>query len=107
MRCVPFIGLLLTVFAWGCSTVQKNSPRPKPQAPVSPQPYVRIFQADSNTVQLQIALRKFMPERGRGPAVWLTGVSHLGESNYYAALQRHLDNQTLVLFEGIGEHPAP
>jgi hypothetical protein len=38
--------------------------------------------------------------------VWLVGVSHIGETNYYAALQKQLDAQPLVLFEGIGG-PAP
>ena len=106
MRLVCYVGLLLLLLGAGCSTVEKNSTR-KPDALTDPESYVRIFQADSNIIQLQIALRKFVPERGRRPAVWLAGVSHLGESNYYAALQRHLDKQTLVLFEGIGEHPAP
>src|SRR5262249_42828749 len=32
--------------------------------------------------------------------------SHVGETNYYAALQRQLDAQPLVLYEGIGG-PAP
>ena len=34
-------------------------------------------------------------------AIWLAGASHIGETNYYAALQRHLDAQALVLYEGI------
>ena len=52
--------------------------------------------------QLQIAARKFVPARGSGPAVWLTGASHIGDSNYFNALQVHLDAQALVLFEGVG-----
>ena len=67
---------------------------------------MRVSDADSNVVQLQIAARKFVPLLHKGPAIWLTAVSHIGESNYFAALQRHLDQQTLVLFEGIGEHHA-
>ena len=63
---------------------------------------MRVARPDSNTVTLQIALRRFVPERGRGPVVWLSGASHVGESNYFAALQRHLDAQALVLFEGVG-----
>jgi len=54
-------------------------------------------------VQLQIAARRFVPARGKGPAIWLTGVSHIGESNYFARLQKHLEAQTLVLFEGISD----
>jgi hypothetical protein len=70
-------------------------------------PWVQISHTQSNLVELQIAVRKFEPASGRGPAVWLTGVSHIGDSNYYARLQKHLDAQTLVLFEGVSESSAP
>ena len=92
--------LLASLALAGCST-----PKPAP-APAPPAPYVRIRNTGSNVVQLQIAARKFVPARHSGPAVWLTGVSHIGESNYFAALQTHLDAQRVVLFEGVGEHPA-
>jgi hypothetical protein len=59
---------------------------------------------DDDTVELQIASRRFTPARGRGTVVWLVGASHIGESNYYASLQKQLDAQTLVLYEGVGEH---
>jgi hypothetical protein len=68
---------------------------------LAPAPYVRISNVDSNHIQLQIAARKFLPPRRNEPVIWLTGVSHIGDTNYYAALQRHLDAQTLVLFEGV------
>jgi len=68
--------------------------KPLPEA----EPYVRIVHAESNVVQLQIAVRKFLPAGNKRPAVWLTGVSHIGETNYFAAIQKHLDAQTLVLF---------
>lgn len=67
-----------------------------------PQPYMRITRPDSNIVTLEIALRRFVPARGKGPAIWLSGASHIGETNYYSALQRHLEGQALVLFEGVG-----
>lgn len=51
---------------------------------------------------LEVALRSLTPARGRGPTVWLVGVTHLGTTNYYAELQRFLDAQSLVLFEGVG-----
>ena len=71
-----------------------------------PEPYVRIASSDSNHVALQIAARQFLPPRRGEPVVWLTGVSHIGDSNYYAALQAHLDTQSLVLFEGVGAADA-
>src|ERR1039458_6037870 len=66
-----------------------------------PQSYTRIANPDTNTVQLQIALRKFVPAQNAGPAIWLAGVMHVGEPEYYRALQHFLDAQTVVLCEGI------
>jgi len=73
----------------------------------SVEPYVRVAETGSNIVKLQIAAREFAPARGRGPVVWLTGVSHVGDPGYYKALQRHLDKQSLVLFEGISDRAHP
>ncbi len=66
-----------------------------------PEPYVRISAVDSNRIELQIAARCFLPTNGPGPAIWLTAVSHIGDSNYYAALQKQLAQRTVVLFEGV------
>ena len=66
-----------------------------------PQSYMRMHHPLSNMVHLQIALRKFVPANGSRPVIWLSGVSHLGETNYYRALQKHLNAQDLVLFEGV------
>jgi len=82
-----------------------SSPRPPASAAdIKPEPYVRINDADTNLIQLQIAVRRFVPAHHRGPAVWLTAVSHIGETNYFARLQEHLAGQRLVLFEGISDH---
>jgi hypothetical protein len=88
---------LLTGLLSACSTPKGNRPF------LPPGPYVRMFQADSNHVALQIAAKKFVPVTGKGPAIWMTGVCHIGESNYFVRLQQHLDTKTLVLFEGIGD----
>ncbi|HVV73350.1 MAG TPA: hypothetical protein VHI52_17895, partial [Verrucomicrobiae bacterium] len=92
------------LLAGGCCTRDKSGASAVSSAP---QPYVRISKADSNVLSLQIAVRQFVPNRGKGPTVWLTGVSHIGEPAYYAALQKHLDQQSLVLFEGISERAQP
>ena len=89
--------LAVCVLLAGCSSRKPH----EPLAVKDPEPFVRVANTDSNHIQLQIAVREFVPARGHGPAIWLTGVSHIGDSNYYAALQQHLDAQTLVLFEGI------
>jgi hypothetical protein len=72
-----------------------------------PQPYIRIGHPDSNTLELQIAWRRFVPETGPGPACWLAGTSHLGDPDYYHALQKHLDAQTIVLYEGVNTDTHP
>jgi len=79
----------------GCSTP------PSASAPPTPQPYTRIANPNTNTVQLEIVLRKFVPPRHRGPVIWLAGVMHVGEPDYYRALQHFLDTQTVVLYEGV------
>jgi len=88
----------LTLAFTGCAS------GPKP-APAPPEPYMRVAYPDADTVELQIAVRPFKPAHRAGPIIWLAGASHIGESNYYAALQKQLDAQTLVLYEGVGEHP--
>jgi hypothetical protein len=87
--------LALTLALAGCST------RPPPAPAPAPQPYTRIANPNADTVQLQIAIRQFVPARHRGPAVWLAAVMHVGEPDYYRALQHFLDAQTVVLYEGI------
>ncbi len=76
-------------------------------AAVEPAPYMRITHPDSNTVQLEIAVRKFVPTGQPGPTVWLVGTSHVGDPTYYRALQKHLDAQTVVLFEGVNAESHP
>jgi hypothetical protein len=75
--------------------------------PPGPAAYTRVTNPDTNTVQLQIALRKFLPSQGPGPAVWLVAVMHVGEPSYYQALQRFLDAQTVVLYEGVDADAHP
>jgi hypothetical protein len=93
-----YVGLLgVVLVAGGCA-----SDKARTATQVPPQPYMRVSRPDSNSVALQIAVRRFAPAKGRGPVIWLSGASHIGESNYFALLQRHLDAQALVLFEGVG-----
>jgi hypothetical protein len=94
--------LLLGLVVGGCSAPGTASSRNPEAPPPVPKPYVRIAGADSNHVELQIAARQFLPMYRSQPVVWLIGVSHLGDHNYYAALQTHLDAQSLVLYEGVG-----
>ncbi len=90
------VTLILTLLLASCA-----SPRHAEQALTPPDPYTRIERPDSNTLQLQIAVRKFLPAHRREPAVWLVGACHVGEPGYYQSLQDQLDAQTLVLYEGV------
>ena len=93
---------VLMVLASGCHTSRgANGTSTASQTNSLPQPYTRIVNSDTNTVQLQIAIRKFVPEHHRGPAIWLVGTAHIAESNYYHTVQDYLDARTVVLYEGI------
>lgn len=89
----------------GCSSPSKKLSE-KPEPLVTPEPYVRIANTDSNRIELQIAAREFASPRPGRTTIWLTGVSHIGDTNYYGELQRHLDAQSLVLYEGVGAAEA-
>jgi hypothetical protein len=94
-----FVGL--GFLAAACTAPRLGGPGLASGPQIPPEPYVRVCCADSNLVQLQVALRRFAPARKGRPVVWLAGVSHIGDTNYNAAMQRLLGAQTLVLFEGI------
>jgi hypothetical protein len=85
----------------GCSTRSQAATASTPHA------YTRITNPNTNTVQLQIALRRFVPVRDHGPTIWLAAVMHVGEPDYYRALQHFLDAETVVLYEGINSESHP
>jgi hypothetical protein len=58
-------------------------------------------QDQEKVASMQTLSEELKPADGRGPAIWLVGVAHIGTPEYYAALQRRLDTQSVVLFEGI------
>lgn len=85
-----------------CSFAQNTATnKPSALARFAVEPFMRVTNGPTGAVELQVAARKLVPTNGSGPVIWLTGASHIGETNYYAQLQRHLDAQKLVLFEGI------
>jgi hypothetical protein len=99
---VIFLGALtLGLTLAGCSSRSQAGDTQIPHG------YTRIANPNANTVQLQIALRKFVPARKRGPSIWLAAVMHVGDPDYYGALQRFLDTQTVVLYEGINPEAHP
>lgn len=67
----------------------------------APAPYLRAVDVDESTVRLDMAVRFFAPTTGEGPTVALAGAVHIADAEFYAVLQRFLDSQDLVLFEGV------
>ncbi len=71
----------------------------------SPQPSGQLAflrsQDQEKIASLQTLSAEFKPADGRGPSIWLIGVAHIGTPEYYTALQKRLDAQSTVLFEGV------
>ena len=78
-----------------------------PESPATnPAPYLRIAHPQTNVTELQVAVRQYVRPGRPQSIVWLAGVSHVGESNYYARLQKLLNAQDLVLFEGVTDRAS-
>ncbi|NBV22888.1 MAG: hypothetical protein EBS05_13350 [Proteobacteria bacterium] len=97
---VVLLAWLLGPAAFG-QTTATNRPIAAALARLTVEPFMRVTNGATGAVELQVAARKLVPTNGIGPVIWLSGASHIGETNYYALLQKHLDAQALVLFEGI------
>ncbi|MCX8107722.1 MAG: hypothetical protein N3G20_02850 [Verrucomicrobiae bacterium] len=63
---------------------------------------MRVSTNHDGTVGLQVAVRCYGAARPSGCKIWLIGVTHIGAEDYYAQIQRLLDAQDLVLYEGVG-----
>ncbi len=72
------------------------------EAPKTTLSFIRTQELPPSSGALQTLSAEFKPAGGAGPSVWLIGVAHLGTPEYYAALQKRLDAQSAVLFEGVG-----
>lgn len=107
-RQLMLVGLLVGWWCWsaqgenGAAGDQGRSGASAGSPADPPQPYMRVQRGEEGTVSLQIALRQFLPRDTEGPEIWLAGVSHVGETNYYQELEAFLKRRTLVLFEGVG-----
>ncbi|MDX1564919.1 MAG: type II secretion system protein GspG, partial [Phycisphaeraceae bacterium] len=89
--------ILISLLAPAAAVQAQEKPKPADQ----PKRYLRVVSTPDH-VRLEVALRRFVPAEGDGPALWLSGVIHIGEAAYYKKVQKHLDAQDLVLFEGVG-----
>jgi hypothetical protein len=64
--------------------------------------FLRSIETEEKQSAIQTSSIEYRPESGKGPNIWLVAVAHLGTPAYYAAIQKRLDAQTVVLFEGVG-----
>jgi len=64
--------------------------------------FLRTQEVPGKTSSLQTLSAEYRPASGNGPSIWLIGVAHLGTSEYYTAIQKRLDAQSRVLYEGVG-----
>jgi hypothetical protein len=64
-------------------------------------PYQRVVDVESGGVALQMAVREFAPSKEGQPKVYLAGAVHIGNQDFYDSLQEFLDEQDIVLFEGV------
>lgn len=63
--------------------------------------YMRVVDESDSTMRLDMAVRLFVPREGSGPTIALAGAMHIADKQFYELLQRFLDSQDLVLFEGV------
>lgn len=64
--------------------------------------FIRTEQLPDSKSSLQTLSAEYKTANGTGPSVWLIGVAHLGTKEYYTEIQKRLDAQSSVLFEGVG-----
>jgi hypothetical protein len=64
--------------------------------------FLRTQEVPGKNSSLQTLSAEYKPASGNGPSIWLIGVAHLGTTEYYNAIQKRLDSQSRVLYEGVG-----
>lgn len=71
----------------------------QPLAPPKGPSWIRVHRDSGKRLVLEIAARRYAPEKGKGPVIGLVGVVHIGDPGYYAAVQKLLSAYDLVLYE--------
>lgn len=98
MKTLPF---LLRTFA-ASALLFSSLLRADDQAPAGVLTFIRATDHADKKTSAQTLCAEFRLADGRGPSVWLIGVAHFGTAEYYQAIQQRLDQQSVVLYEGIG-----
>ena len=94
--------ILAVITCTGLSQAQEPATKAEPGAAeqVPANNYIRVHDSDDH-VTLQVAIRSFKPADPKLPVVHLVGAVHIGDKSYYKSVQSFLDQQDLVLFEGV------
>lgn len=71
------------------------------QAPDTQSEFTRLAHPTPKTEALETRAERLVPADGKGPIIWLVSAAHIGEASYYKAIQKLLDEQSLVLYEGV------
>lgn len=103
-RGVVWLGSVLAVLVglWLGVPVAKGAERAEERAGAEDARFLRTIEKDDGArMRLEASIRTFRPANGEGPKVHLVSAVHIGEESYYRTMQAFLDEQSLVLYEGI------
>jgi len=74
-------------------------------------PWVRTKLMPGGVLEMQVAQRVLKPKDGTGPDLLIVGAVHIGDREYYRAMQETLNPLPLILYEGVlpagGENVEP
>ena len=70
--------------------------------PETPPIYSTVEGTKATGLKMKTKVQLLVPESGNGPTVWLVGVCHLGEKDYYVTIDAILKSMDIVLYEGVG-----
>lgn len=84
------------------ATANEAAAKAAEPAKIAKPDYARSVEDEAaGTVRLEIASRSLQKADGNGPVIMLVGAVHIGDAAYYEGLQKLLDEQTVVLYEGV------
>ncbi len=78
----------------------------EPAAERAEERFLRVDETPGKAITLEIATRRYRPVEGNGPLIGLVGVAHIGERDFYLALQEELDRYDMVLYEVVSPDGA-
>ena len=100
-RSIFFLLAIVATSATAASAIDINKlGRPDQTVPADPPSFLRISAEEGRSVALEIASHRLRRPDG-GPVINLVGVVHIGDAEYYRALQGELEEADVVLYESV------